>query len=223
MIRLHADRVGDRALGLQAFVSCMLLACSSPLSDAREVDPARYRLTGSGSHWDRVGEDRVLDDLLPRYPNYFAHILDPKRGDEDDLYELREDLERQPADRRNYDALNAVAIGYFEINYRHETLRGGGLAFLSQGFRAAKLLAVPWRAYGDASEAALRDAILDFFDDVASGEKLATRRTAPRVTPVVESLARKETDPARLARIEALVARLRALEAELAAGQARQP
>jgi hypothetical protein len=178
----------------------------------------RYRLLGSGSHWDVSGDDPVLQDLLPRYPDFFAHVLDPARTEEENLFDLREDLERAPADRRNYDALNALAIGYFEINYRGEAQRSrGGMGFVSHGFRSAKLAAVPWRAYDLVEEPALRDAILDFFEDASSGEKLGSRRTAPRLTRIVASLARREDDPARRARIGRLVRRLEQLERALVA------
>ncbi|MGH0037502.1 MAG: hypothetical protein ACQGVK_20940 [Myxococcota bacterium] len=191
---------------------CWVAGCPSA-----PPDPMRYRLTGSGTHWDVVGDDRVLDDLRPRYPEFFALVLDPSRTEEANLLELRDDLERMPGDRRNYDALNTLAIAYFELNHRGESLRGRGLGFMSQGFRAAQLLAVPWRAYPLVDDPRLRDAILDFFDDASSGTKLASRRTAPRLTRIVSSLARHEDDPARLARIHGLVTRLLALERELAA------
>jgi hypothetical protein len=66
---------------------------------------------------------------------------------------------------------------------------------------------VPWRAYGEIRDPRLRDAILDFFEDAASGEKLGTAGTAPRVSRVVASLERKEPDPARRGRILRLAAR----------------
>ena len=125
---------------------------------------------------------------------------------------LRDDIERVPVDRRNYDALNAIAIGYYETNYRAESHRDAGLAYLALSQRAAKLLGVPWRAYGETDEAPLRDAILDFFEDAGSGEKLLTRTTAPRLARVVASLEKKEPSPERAARIRDLAARLRALE-----------
>ena len=172
---------------------CAALACTS--------DPMRYRLTGSGTAWDVAGDDRVLEDVRPRYPEFFEVVLDPTRSDEPDLLAVREDLEHVPVDRRNYDALNAVAIAYFEINYRGELSRGQDMEFLTAGFRAAKLVAVPWRAYGDVTEPRLRDSILDFFADVASGEKLASQRTRVRITRIVASLERKEPDPGRRERI----------------------
>ena len=79
-------------------------------------------------------------------------------------------------------------------------------------FQSAKLLAVPWRAYGEIDDAALRDAILDFFEDIARGEKQLAARTAPRVKTTVAALTRKETDPVRLARIKAMVEILTAAE-----------
>ncbi len=190
----------------------MLLGCTSP---PPEPDPLRYRLAGSGSHWDVVGDDRVLDDLQPRYPKFFAVLLDPSRSDEPDLLELREDLEHAPVDRRNYDALNAIAIAYYEMNYRGEASRlRANVEFLSAGFRAAKIVAVPWRAYGEIADPELRDAILDFFADVASGEKLATRRTRGRITRIVASLEPKEPDGGRRERIRDILRTLEAAERE---------
>jgi hypothetical protein len=183
----------------------LALGCASP----PPAGPERYRLSHSGTHWDVAGSDRILDDLAPRYPEFFELILDPARGGDPDLLELRDDLERKPVSRRNYDALNSIAIGYFEINSRGESQRDApGMSFMGQGFRAAKLVAVPWRAYGEISDVRLRDGILDFFEDVASGEKLATQRTRGRITGIVASLEKKETDPARLRRIRTMVASL---------------
>jgi hypothetical protein len=168
------------------------------------LDPERYRLTASGSHWDVVGGDAVVSDLLPRYADFFAVVLDPEAPEEANLRPLRDDLERAPTDRRNFDALNAVAIGYFELNYRAQSDLGGR-HYLSDSFRAAKLLAVPWRAYGEVAEPRLRDAILDFFEDAATGDKLAARETAGRIERIVASLEPKEDDPARRARIQRLL------------------
>lgn len=198
-------RAGTRPFGR----ALLALAAAWAVGCAHSPDPMRYRLTNSGTHWDVVREDRVLEDLLPRYPEFFQVLLDPARTDLPPLRQLRDDLERQPADRRNFDALNALAIGYFELNYRSELFRGsGGLAFLSGGVRSAHLLAVPWRAYGEVSEPGLRDAILDFFEDAGTGEKLAAAATASRLAGIVGSLARKEGDPVRRHRIDALAARL---------------
>jgi hypothetical protein len=186
-----------------ALAGAALLSCAPP------PDPLRYRLTGSGTHWDTVGRDRVVDDLRERYPEFFDVVLDPARSDEPPLRRLREDLEHDPVGRRNFDALNAVAVGYFELNYRGEASRGAGdVGFLSAGFRSAKLVALPWRAYGEVADPGLRDAILDFFEDAGTGGKLGAAATSGRLARIVASLAPKEADPARRARIEALAARL---------------
>jgi hypothetical protein len=125
-------------------------------------------------------------------------ILDPGSTRDPDLRPLRHDIERQPVDRFNYDALNAVAVGYFELNYRAGLQ---GPTYFADNFRAAKLLAVPWKAYGLTDDPGLRDAILDFFEDAGSGEKLGTAATAPRLARIVASLEAKESDPDRRARI----------------------
>jgi hypothetical protein len=178
----------------------------------QEGDPLRYRLANSGTHWDVVGDDRVFDDLLPRYRDYFAVVLDPERSDEPPLRGLRDDLEHRPADRRNFDALNALAIGYFEFNYRGEAAREeGGVAFLTGGFRSAHILAIPWRAYGEIEDPRLRDAILDFYEDAGTGTKLGASATAGRLARIVGSLVAKEPDGGRRQRIETLAGRLEAL------------
>ena len=194
---------------LLAIAATIAAACAKP------SDPERYRLTHSGAHWDVVGDDRVFDDVRPRYPEFFAVILDPAARQEASLQRIRDDLEHRPPDRRNYDALNAVAIAYFEMNYRAESDRGAGFGYLSRSFQAAKLLAVPWRAYAVSDDSQLRNAILDFFEDAGSGEKLGSSATAPRLVRVVASLERKEEDPARLARIRDITASITArLEAD---------
>ncbi len=183
-------------------VAIALLAC------AAAPYPMRYRLANSGDHWDVVGEDHILDDLRPRYPEFFELVLDPAKTQVPNLLRLRDDLERTPVDRRNFDALNSLAIAYFELNYRAESSRGVGLGYMSQSFRSTKIVAVPWRAYGEIEDAALRNAILDFFDDAASGEKLGSAATASRLVRIVSSLESKETDVARLERIRGIVAAL---------------
>lgn len=204
---------------VSGLVCALLLGCATSGAPNATPTPERYRLAHSGDHWSEVGDDHILDDLQPRYPEFFELILDPSRTEEGNLRLVRDDLEHKPVDRRNFDALNSLAIAYFEINYRAEAQRGEGLGYMSQSFRSAKLAAVPWRAYGETDDAALRGAILDFFQDAASGEKLGSRMTAPRLTRVVESLERKETDPARLRRIESIVAGLQALAAQIVAEQ----
>ena len=64
---------------LGAIATCALFACatSQGVTPAREVNPESYRLMQSGSHWGVAGNDHVLDDLRPRYPEFFEAILDP--------------------------------------------------------------------------------------------------------------------------------------------------
>lgn len=206
------------AVVAKTFLLLLLLAATArvaaaappcPTGDAAcKTSAERYRLAASGVHWDVVGEDRVVEDLVPRYPAFFDVVLDPGDARDLDLRSLRDHLEQPEVDRRNFDALNAIAIAYFELNYRAESDRGGERYF-ADSFRAARLLAVPWRAYTDARDPRLRDAILDFFEDAATSEKLMARKTAPRIAPIVESLDRKESDPARRKRIQQLVERAR--------------
>lgn len=177
-----------------------VLACAAP-------PPTGYRLAHSGEHWDESGNQAIFERLQALYPEYFAVILDAERTQEPDLRPIRRDIEHTPVDARNFDALHAVAIGYFELNYRAES-DPGGPTYFPDSFRSAKLLAVPWRAYGLVPDDVLRDAILEFFEDAGSGEKLATSRTAARLARIVGSLAPKEPDPARRARIEHLEASL---------------
>jgi len=177
---------------------------------AEGPEPTGYQLAHSGTHWDVTRSGRnIVDELLPRYPEFFQVILDPSDTREPDLRPLRDDLERDPVGPHSYDALHAVAIAYFELNYRANASPGGP-SYLSDNFRAAKLLALPWQAYGRVEDGALRDAILDFFEDAGSGEKLATATTAPRLARIVASLEEKETaHEGRRARIGRLVGELR--------------
>jgi hypothetical protein len=198
---------------LIAFVVVAALACAS-----NPVDPNRYRLEDSGHGWYRSGDDEVLLDLEDRYPEFLPVVLDPTKAHDLDTRRVRDDLESQDAGRERFDALNAVAIAYYELNSRAQ--RGlldesGGATYLADSFRAAKLLAVPWRAYGEVQDPLLRDAILDFFEDVATGDKQDARATAPRLARTVASLAKKESDPERLARIRRLTRILEQLEASL--------
>ncbi len=193
-----------------ASACAVLLACAGA-QGPDSVRAERYRLTQSGADWTRAGDDRVLDDLLPRHPDFFARVFDEKASDDIDLRALRDDLERAPVDRLNYDALNALAIAYFELNARAEALRGSGnTAYLGGSMQVAKLAGVPWRAYREIQEPALRGAILDFFADAAGGEKPGTARTNARLASIVDSLAKHEQDPARQTRIREIVQRLAA-------------
>lgn len=183
-------------------VAGLLVGC------AAGPDPMRYALAHSGDHWDVVSGRPIIDPLRERYPEFFQVILDPSNTREPDLRPVRDDLEREPVDHRNFEALHAIAVGYFELNYRANASPGGANYFVDN-FRATKLVAVPWRAYSEVTDGRLRDAILDFFEDVGSGEKLATAPTAPRLARVVASLEAKETvDAERRARIRRLAEKL---------------
>ena len=187
----------------------LALATAYTLACASGPDASRYRLEQSEGRWTSASDHPVLDDLQPRYPDYFSVLLEREPARELDLRPLRDDLERRPVDRRNYDALNAVAIGYFEMNARAERLRGSGdSSYLGGSFQVAKLVGVPWRAYREIEEPALRDAILDFFADAASGRKPASAGTASRLGSIVQSLEQRENDPERLARIRGIYGRL---------------
>lgn len=191
------------AAGL-ALAACLTLACATPTKDG---GPARYRLSGTGEEWRGAEDDRLFADLHRRYPAFFRQVLDPAQRGDLDLRPVRRDLEHLPVDRRNFDALNAVAISYFELNHRAEA-DPGGPGYFDNSFRAAKLLAVPWKAYGLVEHAELRDAILDFFEDAGTGGKLDTATTAPRLARIVGSLESKETDGVRRERIRGLTLRL---------------
>ena len=180
----------------------VLVLCLAMIGCAGSGDAMGYRLARSGDHWADNGERSVVAELRASYPRFFEVILDPGDTRDPDLRPLRRDLERAPVDRRNFDALNAVAIAYFELNYRAQAAPG----------RAAHLLAIPWRAYGEVQDGALRDAILDFFEDAGSGEKLGTAATAPRLASIVASLEPKEQNPERRARIQRLASRFEALD-----------
>ncbi len=185
----------------------LILGCTA------SADPARYRLAGSGSQWETVGEVRILEDLRQRYPAFFEAVLDQSADHKLDLRPLRDDLELEPVDRHNYDALNAIAIAYFELNARAESDRGGS-SYLANSFRSAKLVAVPWRAYSEVESGPLRDAILDFFEDIALGEKQSSAATASRLVRIVSSLEKKESDLDRLGRIHAITETLQRLSSK---------
>ena len=172
-----------------------------------------YRLTDTGAEWGDVAGRSVVADVRERYPEFFAVILDPADTRDPDLRPLRRDLEHAPVDRRNFDALNAVAVGYFELNYRAESDRGGDRYF-GVSLRATHLVAIPWRAYGEIEDPRLRDAILDFFEDAGLGDKPGAASTSGRLARVVGSLERKEADPVRAERIRAIVAAIQARQAD---------
>jgi hypothetical protein len=197
----------ERAGFAPASIFAIGLLAASAWGCQPEPSPLRYRLADSGERWTVSGNDPVLEDVRTKYPHFFDELMNRDSSEEFNLKELRDDLERAPVDRRNYDALNALAIGYFELNYR-AIARRGGPTYLANSFGSAKFLAVPWRAYGLISDGALRGAILDFFEDAASGEKLGSASTAPRLLEVVASLEPKERDSARRERIRWIAQRL---------------
>ena len=201
-------RAGSRLMGLAVAASATIAGCQ-PGDAGIQTGPAadRYRLAGSGTHWDEVAGERIVEALRVRYPAFFDIVLEPSETREPDLRALRDDLERQPTSPANYDALHAIAVGYFELNYRAQSDRGGS-RFFADSFRAAQLLAVPWRAYAEIGDPRLRDAILDFFEDAGTGENLLARETAGRIEPVVASLEAKESDPERCRRIEGVRRRI---------------
>jgi hypothetical protein len=190
-----------------AFLSCWAALALSCAAVQPAAAPERYRLAESGEQWHVSGDDRVLEDVRQRYPEFLRKVLDPSERGELDIRPVRHDLEHLPVDRRNFDALNAVAISYFELNHRAEA-EPGGPGYFDNSFQAAKLLALPWKAYGLVPDPALRDAILDFFEDAGSGVKLDSASTAPRLAGIVASLEAKETDDGRLARIRDLTHQL---------------
>ena len=106
----------------------------------------------------RAGGDESRLDLGPGYAGVFDTVYDRVSGCNPDRLPWRDELGRSPVTRVNFDALNALAICYFELNCRAESDRGGP-NYLADSHRAAKLLAVPWRAYSEVEDAALRDAI----------------------------------------------------------------
>ncbi len=194
-----------RRRGLLAALALSLLpALACETTTPEPVGPARYRLTESGEGWERSGEDPVLEDLRERYPEFLDAVLDPSHRGDFDIRPIRRDIEHQPVDRHNFDALNAVAISYFELNHRAQSAPGGA-GYFDDSFRAAKLLAIPWSAYARVPDPRLRDAILDFFEDAGRGDKLDAASTAPRLARIVASLEDQEQDEERLERIRDLV------------------
>jgi cellulose biosynthesis protein BcsQ len=180
-----------------------------PLRREPVADGLGYRLVGSSAHWE-VADGRVLlAELRDRYREFFELIFDPVTNRVPELEDLRADLERDPVDRRNFDALNAIAIGFFEISYRAEAQRGSGLHYMGQSFRAARVAAVLWRAYGETRDPRVRDAIIDFFEDAATGQKLGARTSARTLAQMAASIQRQEQDPARAARLQRAAQALR--------------
>ena len=55
-----------RPAAVAVFLIAAMLACVT------RSDSNRYRLAGSGDHWDVAGEDRVFDDLRPKKLSYLG-------------------------------------------------------------------------------------------------------------------------------------------------------
>jgi hypothetical protein len=147
------------------------------------------------------------------YPEVFRAVDDPDETGELDVRGLRRDLGHVPVDDRNYRALYAVAVAFFELHERAELDRGGERYF-AYSFQATKMMAIPWRLYGEIPEPGLRSIILDFYEDVLFGDKPGLEVVRGRYTRVVADLARKEADPQLRARIAGLVGRARELTPE---------
>ena len=81
----------------------VLLALCGCATDAD--DPLRYRLASSS--WADA-QSRVPEGLRERYAEFFSIVLDPNAAQEPPLRDLRDDLERVPVTRTNFDALNAL-------------------------------------------------------------------------------------------------------------------
>jgi hypothetical protein len=155
----------------------------------------------------------AAEEARAAYPVVFRVVDDPKRAEEVDTRELRRDLSHLPVDERNYRALRAIAVAFFELHARAEQHRGRG-NYLGYSFEATKLLAIPWRLYGEIPDSSLRSAILDFYEDVLFGEKPGLGPVRGRYTRTVADLARKESEPDLLERIEDLVERAETLTPE---------
>jgi hypothetical protein len=147
------------------------------------------------------------------YPEVFRIVDNPHQTGDVDERPLRRDLSHSPVDERNYRALRAVAVAFFGLHERAERERGKDHYF-SYSVQATKMVAIPWRFYGEVPDTALRSVILDFFEDVLFGEKPGLSRVRGRYTRVVADLARKESDEALRTRIEDLVNRARLLNPE---------
>ena len=183
--------------------ACWLLPLLLAACATTTAPRSSYRLGGDAP-------DGLEAELTAAYPEFFAIVMDPTDHREPDLRPLRAHLESDPTTPESFDALNAIAFAYFSLNHQAES-DPGGTHYLTDSFRTAKIVAVPWRAYGEIEDGALRDAILDFFADASFGSHPKSEGTAPRLLRVVDSLRRKESDPARLARIESIVEGLAAL------------
>ena len=195
-------------------LALLLLACTQALPPG-----AGPGAVGSGSGGEPVPGYRLREARRPlrsaearrlreRYPQLFESLTTSHEGADADVRVPRADLLREPADARSYDAMNALAVVFFELHRRAERERHTGSGrFLTANLRATQVLAVSWRAYRDIEVRALRSAILDFYEDVLLGRKAGLEAARGRFVPMVASFAEHEPDPALRARIDALVER----------------
>lgn len=199
------------------------LAVALAAACASKAGVQSYRLGDTGPNGSRRAQQTVLADLREHYPAYFAVVLDPTSVLDPDLRPLERNLEKHPVDRENFDALNAVAIGYFEMYARTRpdpSTGERGSPYFADSFRTAKLIAVPSRAYGEILDPKLRDAILDFFADISEAQQPGNRRSRVGLARTVASLENKEPNPERKARIRQIVAGLGGAQARSASGDA---
>jgi hypothetical protein len=158
----------------------------------------RYRL---GNGFSDNDEEDLFKELEPRYPEFFAAALDATTGREPPLEALRTDLEHEPADRRCFDALNALALVYFRMRAGKPNFR--------LSLRSANVCSELPPIYNKTSDPYVRSAILDFFEDMAHRER-GTPGQAPReLVQLVESMERGEDDSQRVSgiRVEKQLAR----------------
>jgi hypothetical protein len=197
---------------LQVLLLALVAHGIGAYTTARKTRPANdppYPIMGTQS----IGDSWVATEARAAYPSVFLVVDNPDQTGDVDQRPLRSDLSRVPVDARNYRALRAIAVAFFELHERAEEDRGGELYF-SYSFQATKMIAIPWRLYGEIPDVALRSVILDFYEDVLFGAKPGLGVVRGRYTRVVADLARKESDPALRARIDDLVSRARGLEPE---------
>ena len=161
---------------------------------------SRYRL-GDGT--PNSDDETLFGELEPRYREFFVAALDPAGRCEPVHETLRADLEREPVDRRCFDSLNALALAYFRMHAARLNPESR-LGSLRLSLRSAKVCAELPGVYDKTADSRLRDAILDFFEDAARRERTSPRTASRRLAPLVESLGREESDPARIARIRSL-------------------
>ena len=178
----------------------LLLACATADGPVPATDD--YPFSGVR----RIGNSPAAAQARVDYPELFAAVDAPDRLEEIDTRILREDLSRQPVGSRNYRALWATALAFFELHQRAEKQRGGGLYF-AYSFQATKMIAVPWRPYGELPDPKLRSAILDFYEDVLFGAKPGLSAVRGRYIRIVSDLGEKERDPALRTRIGEMVGR----------------